>query len=782
MFERLRRLFARRPPTPPAPPAGKGLRESEEHFGQLVAGVRDYAVFLLDRGGHVLTWNAGAERAKGYRADEIVGSHFSRFYPPDSVSSGWPAHELEVACATGRFEDEGWRVRKDGSTFWANVVITALRDDTGEVRGFLKITRDLTDRKQGEEKLRLSEERFRLLVEGVTDYAIFLLDPQGRVASWNAGAERLKGYAAGEIVGRHFSAFYPPEAIARGWPDEELRRATAEGRVEDEGLRVRKDGSTFWASVVITALRDEGGELRGFAKITRDLTERRAAEEAARRLAAEAAARHAAEAAAEEIARQREQLHVTLTSIGDGVVVTDAAGRVTFLNPVAAGLTGWAADEAAGRPLDDVFRIVNEHTREPVPNPVETVLRENRVVELANHTALQTRDGRNVPIEDTAAPIRTRGGAVGGVVLVFRDVTEARRAIEARLFLAAIVESSDDAVIGQTLDGRIASWNRGAERLYGYTPAEVVGQPVAVLVPADHPDEAPALLERLRRGESVEHFETQRVRKDGSRVDVSLTISPVRDADGRVIGASKIARDITARKEDDRRKTEFLSLLAHELRNPLAPLRNGIHVLRMAGDDPDTLGRVQGMMERQVEHLVRLVDDLLDVSRITLGKLHLRLEPTTLAAAVAHALDVCGGTVRDRGHTLEVEVAAEPVPLVADKTRVAQAVCNLLTNAAKYTEPGGRVRLTAGPEDGRAVIRVCDNGIGIPADVLPRVFEMFVQANRPQERDHGGLGVGLGVVKRLVEMHGGSVEAHSAGPGRGSEFVIRLPVAGGDGV
>jgi len=360
---------------------------------------------------------------------------------------------------------------------------------------------------------------------------------------------------------------------------------------------------------------------------------------------------------------------------------------------------------------------------------------------------------------------------------VFRDVTEARRAAAARQYLAAIVESSDDAVIGQTLDGRIASWNRGAERLYGYTAAEAVGQPVAVLVPADHPDEAPALLDRIRRGESVEHFETQRVRKDGSRVDVSLTISPVMDGDGRVIGASKIARDITARKEDDRRKTEFLSLLAHELRNPLAPLRNGIHVLKMAADDPAALERMQGMMERQVEHIVRLVDDLLDVSRITLGKLHLRLERVTLAAAVDHALDVCGRAVRDRGHKLEVAVSPERVWLTADRTRVAQAVCNLLTNAAKYTEPGGRIRVTAGPEGGGAVIRVSDTGIGIPADVLPRVFDMFVQADRAVEKEHGGLGVGLGIVKRLVEMHGGAVEAQSAGPGAGSEFVIRLPVA-----
>ena len=254
------------------------LRESEEQFGKLVSSVRDYAVFLLDRDGTILTWNTGAEYIKGFRAEEIIGQNFSRLYPKEAASSGWPAHELRVAAATGRFEDEGWRVRKDGSLFWANVVITALRDDSGEVRAYLKITRDLTDRKQAEEKLRMSEERFRLLVEGVKDYAIFMLDTKGQVATWNEGAKRLKGYNAEEIIGKHFSHFYPQEAIERGWPDEELRRANKDGRFEDEGWRVRKDGSLFWANVVITALRDGGGLLHGYAKVTRDLTERREAE------------------------------------------------------------------------------------------------------------------------------------------------------------------------------------------------------------------------------------------------------------------------------------------------------------------------------------------------------------------------------------------------------------------------------------------------------------------------------------------------------------------------
>ena len=758
-------------------PTATGLRESEEQFAKLVSGVRDYAVLLLDRQGTILTWNVGAERIKGYRAEEIIGQHFSRFYTNDAISTGWPTHELEVASTTGRFEEEGWRVRQDGSKFWASVVITALRDEPGEVRGFLKITRDLTDRRQAEEKLRMSEERFRLMVDGVSDYAIFMLDPQGRVATWNTGAERLKGFKASEIVGQHFSRFYPQEAIDRNWPAEELRRATTDGRVEDEGWRVRQDGSKFWASVVITALRDEGGILKGFGKVTWDLTQRREAEESARLLVQEEAARKAAEDAAQEIERQREQLHVTLTSIGDAVIVTDEHARVTFLNPVAVSLTGWTMHEAAGQPLDTVVRIVNEHTRLPVENPVAQVFREKRVIELANHTSLISKSGTETPIEDSAAPILDRNQSLVGAVMVFRDVTEVRRAKEASQYLAAIVQSSDDAIIGQTLDGRIASWNKGAERLYGYFAEEVVGQPLAILVPADHPDQLPSMMESIRRGDCIEHYETERVRKDGTRVDVSLTISPVKNAEGEIVGASKIARDITSRKEEDRRKNEFLALLAHELRNPLAPLRNCLQVMRLGNSDQASVEQARTLMERQLQHLVRLVDDLLDLSRISRGKLELRRERITLSAAVEHAVEVGGLVVKEQGHELTVTLPDGSLYIDADKTRLAQAICNLLGNASKYSEPGGHVSLSAEQQGQAAVIRVQDTGIGIPADMLPKIFDMFVQADRSLEKAHGGLGVGLTIVKRLVEMHGGSVSAHSAGPGRGSEFTIRLPLA-----
>lgn len=242
--------------------------KSPDVFSRLVDTVSDYAIFVLDPKGNISSWNPGAHRLKGYLANEIIGKHFSIFYTAADLAKDKPAYELAVASKVGRFEDEGWRVRKDGSRFWANVVITRLLDDEGVLIGFGKITRDLTER-------RLSELRYRLLIEGITDYAIFSMDSRGHVTSWNSGAQRIKGYAPDEIIGKHFSAFYPDEDRKAGLPETVLRTAEKEGHFEGEGWRKRKDGSKFWANVVVTALRDEEGTLTGFSKITRDLTDRK---------------------------------------------------------------------------------------------------------------------------------------------------------------------------------------------------------------------------------------------------------------------------------------------------------------------------------------------------------------------------------------------------------------------------------------------------------------------------------------------------------------------------
>ena len=283
-------------------------QDSSDLYRRLIESVSDYAIFALDAKGYISSWNPGAQHIKGYTADEIIGRHFSSFYPPEDAAWGKPAWELEVAAREGRLEDEGWRVRKDGTRFWANVVISAVRNGQGEVTGFAKVTRDLTVRRKAEEALRHSEERFRLLVQSVKDYAILMLDAEGNVASWNEGAQHIKGYTADEILGRSFTLFYPPEAVADGFPQRELEMAARDGRFEDEGWRLRKDGSRFWANVVISALRNSDGRLVGFAKVTRDLTTRREAEAQARRLAAEEAAHAEAERRSAELAELNQQL------------------------------------------------------------------------------------------------------------------------------------------------------------------------------------------------------------------------------------------------------------------------------------------------------------------------------------------------------------------------------------------------------------------------------------------------------------------------------------------
>jgi PAS domain S-box-containing protein len=263
----------------PSPTAFRPDPALDQRLQLLIESVTDYGIFMLDPEGHIMSWNSGAQKLKGWRREEILGQHFSIFYPPEAIASGWPDEELRLAKARGRFEDEGWRLRKDGTRFWANVVITALFGPMGELTGFAKVTRDLTERRRHEEELRISEERVRLLVDSVRDYAIFMLDPQGVVQSWNSGAKAIKGYDADEIVGRHFRVFFPPEQQAAGKPEQVLEAARRQGRVENEGWRVRKDGTLFWANVVVTAVYGPDGDLRGFAKVTRDMSERRRLEE-----------------------------------------------------------------------------------------------------------------------------------------------------------------------------------------------------------------------------------------------------------------------------------------------------------------------------------------------------------------------------------------------------------------------------------------------------------------------------------------------------------------------
>lgn len=345
---------------------------------------------------------------------------------------------------------------------------------------------------------------------------------------------------------------------------------------------------------------------------------------------------------------------------------------------------------------------------------------------------------------------------------------------EARL--AAIVNSSDDAIISKDLTGRIVSWNRAAEQLYGYAASEILGKSIFSLIPEELKAEEEEILARIGNGERVEHYETCRLRKDGTRIEVSITVSPVYDPDGRIIGASKIARDISPAREAQRRKDQFLAVLAHELRNPLAPIRSALHLARAKKLPPERLDRAMELAERQMRHLTRLLDDLLDVARITTGRVPLRKERADLTRLAAEAAESARPMMEKRRHDFDCAIPHEPLELDADAARIAQILDNLLTNAAKYTPDGGRIRLDVQREGREAVIRVEDNGIGFRPGAGDKLFGMFAREDAVPGRPEGGLGIGLALVREFAERHGGRAEAHSAGPMKGSIFTVRIPL------
>jgi PAS domain S-box-containing protein len=485
-----------------------------EELGLLVEAVQDYAIFLLGPEGDIRSWNAGAARIFGYEPSEAIGKHFSLFYGPDDLEARKPQRELEVARTEGRVEDEGWRIRKDGTRFWVSTVITALVED-GELRGFSKVTRDLTARRAAEERLRQSEELFRLLVANVKDYAIFMLDPSGHIISWNAGAQRIKQYKPEEILGKHFSIFYPQIDVLAHKPERELEIALRDGSVEDEGWRVRKDGTRFWANVIITAVYDAEHKLRGFAKVTRDVTARKEAEE------------------------------------------------------------------------------------------------------------------------------------------------------------------------------------------------------------------------------------TQRA--------------------------------LMAAREANRAKDAFLMTLSHELRTPMTAILGWSRMLPAMSPTDPAFNEAIAAIGRSATVQAQLIEDVLDVSRMVSGKLRLKVESIELKPVLLAALDA----VRPSADAKQIELATDfPQNLgtmFADSTRLQQIVWNLLSNAVKFTHKGGRVVLSARREAGEVEIGVTDTGEGIDPSVLPHVFEAFWQAETPSTRVHGGLGLGLNIVRYLTEAHGGTVTAESAGRGKGARFCVTLP-------
>ncbi len=619
---------------------------------------------------------------------------------------------------------------------------------------------------------------------GSSDDAIISKNLDGIITSWNPGAQRIFGYTSEEVIGKPISILFPPDRL-----EEEpkiLARLRQGERVDHfETIRRTKEGKLINVSVTISPVRDSSGTIVGASKIARDITPQ---------LELQASLR-----------RSEERFGITLSSIGDAVIATDRDGNITYMNAVAEKLTGWLLADAQTLPLSTVFIIINEFSRQPVINPVIRVLETGGIVGLANHTILVAKDGTERPIDDSGAPVREPNGEISGVVLVFRDVTERRAAELASLRLAAIVHGSEDAIVGKDLSGIITNWNEAAQRIFGYSAEEILGKSILTLIPPELQDEERTILSRLRKGERIEHFDTIRLRKDGKPIQVSLTVSPIKDAEGRIIGASKIARDVTERKQIDRaladaqkqlqahatdleRRVEERTLmlqktigeleafsysLSHDLRAPLRAIQSFLqifiedHGMKVEAEGLAMLQKVIGTAQR----MDTMVLDLLTFTRLSHEAMV--IEPVNVEEVLQ---EIIHNRVELQPSRTEIEIQSPLPKVMRNEASLIQCMTNLLDKAAKFVAPGVRPRIRIYSENVAAMVRLYieDNGIGIDPANQAKLFGMFQRFRGDQ---YPGTGIGLAIVRKAVERMGGTMGFESE-LGKGTRFWLELPQAG----
>jgi len=472
------------------------------------------------------------------------------------------------------------------------------------------------------------------------------------------------------------------------------------------------------------------------------------------------------------------RLAAIVSSSDDAIISKDLNGYITSWNGSAERMFGYSAEEAVGR---HITMIIPADRRQEE----DYVLGRVRAGQSLDHyeTIRQRKDGTLVEVSLAVSPILAADGTVVGASKIVRDISVTKRLEGEARQLAAIVSSSDDAIISKDLNGVIQSWNRGAERMFGYTADEAIGRSITMIIPTERLSEETEVLTRVRAGLSIEHFETVRRRKDGSPIDISLTVSPVRAPGGTIVGASKIARDITEQKRvraaadnASRMKDEFLAVLSHELRTPLNTVLGYARMLKRDDEKmtADIRARALAALERNADLLTRLVNDVLDTSSVVSGRLRLALDNCPVEIFVAEAVE----TVRPAAEGKEIEMQSSitaGLVVYGDRDRLQQVVWNLLSNAIKFTPQGGSVAIRVDSNDGMVRIAVQDSGIGIPAEHQPFVFQRFWQADTTVSREHGGLGIGLALARYLVEMHGGTISVESQGANRGALFTVLLP-------
>lgn len=636
---------------------------------------------------------------------------------------------------------------------------------------------ELAEALRGREAYEIEASRLAAIVEG-SDDAIVSKDLTGVIRSWNKGATRVFGYEADEVIGKPITIVIPPDRQA-----EEtfiLTRIRRGERIEHfETIRRRKDGQLIDISLTISPVKNDRGEIVGCSKIARDIT--------------------AAKRAEEQLRRALQFDETVMLSMAEGLYTVDSEGLLTFMNPAAQKMFGWTLDELIGRRMHDV----THHTRpDGTPFPTEEcsglhVLREGTMVSETGDVFIR-KDGTFFNVVYSSSPLRA-DDKVTGLVVVFRDITERTQAEEEIRFQARLLDAVEQSVIATDLTGTIIFWNSFAEHLYGRTAAEALGANILDVTPSPVlREQADDILSRLQQGNSwAGEFQVQR--RDGSLFPAMVTNSPIFNHKGELIGIVGVSVDNTLRRKNEeerekllagerearadaenanRLKDEFLATLSHELRNPLNVVIGYAEILRRSDESQkhSFVVKAAETIRRNALAQAQLVSDLLDLSRLQMGKLSLNRQPLSLSTIISDAIETVRAEAAARNISLEADLDSEVVVVEGDPIRLGQIAWNLLNNAIKFTPPGGRVKIGLREQENDALLIVEDSGQGISSDFLPHVFEIFRQADASIGRKQGGMGIGLALVKQLAELHGGGIEADSKGVGQGARFTVRLPL------
>jgi PAS domain S-box-containing protein len=748
------------------------LSENEERL-RLATQTGKVGIWDWDIVSNRVSWNEALYAILGIAREAFDGTAeaFTALIHPDDQERAAKALEASLR-GDAPYQLEFRALKPDGQVISLFTSAVVLRSN-GEPRRMLGATLDITEIKRTEIALRDSEARYRSVIQALPA-AVYTTDVEGRITMFNDAAVKFSGRMP-QIGSDEWCVswkLYWPDGTPM--PHDQSPMAIALKKDElvrgYEAIAERPDGTRVNFVPYPTPLHDSNGKLIGAINMLVDITDRKKAEEALR--------------------RNSQELSEFFQNASEAIHWVGPDGTILRANQAELRMMGYTAEEYVGR------NIAEFHVDK---NVIADVLeRLKRAEPLENYSArIRCKDGsiRDVLISSS---VYFENGEFVHSRCFTRDVTEQLQIEKALRHFAAIVETTDDAIVSKDLNGVITSWNRAAERLFGYKAEEVIGKPVSILIPSDRGDEEPAILRRLRRGERIDHYETIRRAKDGRKFHVSLTVSPIRNADGRIIGASKIARDISdqkraeeeiatllaneraARQEAEianRSKDEFLAVLSHEMRTPLTAMLGWLTILRGRKLDEETTRHAIETVERNAKAQAQLIEDLVDISRIVGGKLNLELRPIDIIPVIDAAVDVVRPAAEAKQIHLQVRSSAPVPPVSADPARLQQVIWNLLSNAVKFTPKGGLVEVNLGRAETSAEIVIRDTGIGISKEFLPLVFERFRQAESVATRSHRGMGLGLAIVRHLVELHGGTVLAESEGENKGSTFTIRLPLA-----